>query len=779
MTIKPAQIIKLIFIVLFFLNLNNKIVANNKVQDNFYKEQMYIHIGRDAFIAGENIWLKAYCLNISHPELPALSKVAYVELVNEKCEHVLGQILKIEDGSSESCLTIPDTLISGLYYIKSYTQWMQNFGPETFFSLPIYIYNIYDNKTAAQLNTISQANKTEIFIEGSKLIGGISTKVAVSFPGFKGKETSCKVLESGSDSIVSDFKLDISGEGIFDFTPAFGHQYVCSVIDSGHKNYSYQLPEVKESGYKINMINVSDKNIEVLIDKKNTPDQKLKLELWCANKLLSEKIIDSYLLNKKIDLPFNVEHKTFAEVLLKDIEGNVLAMNAIYPGSSVSVDLKSLQKTYNTKEPVNLKLLFNDSTINNSLNVSISIYKKDPLLNAPNLHDIQNLNNGKLYRLCYINNQFDLMLFSANQDGNCTEIGQSKDLDQESLLPVEDMGIIYTGVVINPADKMPVSDLTVIYSLKDSIPDLQSTTTNEDGQFALLVNESGDLPTYINIYNETKPVSDIYKILIDKKFYYQNNSAKVTLQNRSSDSAFISQIQDEAQRVLIQRIFTNKEEDKFSTTGNITRKHLYYSNSVLTVFPDDFVTMPNFEEIAREILPRVQYKRSKDGCSLFIYNSEPVYKSFNPLVLLNGIPVDDKCELFDLNSEMINKIYIQHESRVVGNLYFDGLLSINTYPDKKLRGFKANTVNKMRLSGYVLCNSSDQINMQKTGISKNSLPDFKNQLFWKSITLKNGTDQDIQFITSDEEGEYIVDIQGLFKDGTPISYQNTFTVQSK
>jgi hypothetical protein len=206
---------------------------------------------------------------------------------------------------------------------------------------------------------------------------------------------------------------------------------------------------------------------------------------------------------------------------------------------------------------------------------------------------------------------------------------------------------------------------------------------------------------------------------------------------------------------------------------------MYFSNSVITVITDDFFTMPNFEEIAREILPRVQYKKSKDGCNLTVATSAPESKSYYPLVLLNGVPVENKCDLYELNSEMISKIYIQHESRIVGNLFYDGLVSIITVPTIKSKYLKANSENLIEIPCFNICPEYDLMNANKTINSESNQPDFRNMLYWNSVHLKNKQSLPIQFITSDEEGDYIVDISGFLQDGTPISYQETFTVQSK
>jgi hypothetical protein len=765
----------LVFLVLFFCE---ALTAKDIVSNNYYREQVYLHLGRDTYIAGEKIWYKAYCQNQSNPELPALSNVIYIELLNSKNKHVLGHILKADKGSSESCFDIPDTLSSGLYFIKAYTQWMENFSPELFYSQPIFIYNYYNENSENQYSSFNIPDEPKVFIEGNKLVGGISSKVAVSFTEFKGKELPLKVIDTESGETVAEFSLNRDGEGTFDLRPTFGHQYLCSLTDSNSK-FGFKLPESSNDGYKIDINSVTENNIVIHIERNNVIDQKLEVSLLSNDNLLDHKTVSSSMMNNDLILSFSGAKSSMVEVLLKDTYGKILTTNAIWIKTSSTIQLQSLRKEYSTGEKIDMNLLFNSPNSLNELNASVSIHKSTPALNRHN-NDLVHSFHTMPFRLSNLNNQYSLVLSAYNNEQISDTKKANYKISNESILPVEDMGIICKGVVIDTKTNHPAPNLNIIYSIKDSIPNLQSVITNSAGQFAILISHSGELQTFIGIYKDQKPVSDQYQIIFDNKFNYQDQSDQYTFRFQPADSIFRVEIQDEAQRAFIQKVFVQRESETAETqTINNSYKSDYFSNSLLTVTTDDYFSMPNFEEIAREILPRVQYRYSKDGCTMAIITSNPEFKSYNPLVLLNGIPVEDNCELYGLNSEMITKVYIQHEPRIVGNLYYDGLILILTSPDKKLKNLKANTKNLAKLPSYTICPEYDPLKIQKQNLPNNKLPDFRNQLYWNSINLQNGETQSIQFITSDEEGDFVVDICGFQSDGTPVNYQDTFTIKSK
>lgn len=751
--------------------------AKESDNEKLYKERVFLHTGQDTYIAGEKIWFKAYCRNMSKPEAPALSKVIYVELVNAKSLHVFGHILNADNGTSESCFDLPDTLTAGVYFLKAYTQWMENFGPESFFSQPIFIYNYYSEGTENKQASFNIPIESKVFIEGNKLIGGIRSKVAVSFPNLKGKESQINVIEKGTNKLKAEFRVNATGEGVFDLIPVFGNQYTCVLADSNSPKFEVQLPEVTNDGYKINIVDIINGNLKVKVERNNQPDQKLELEVLDGKVILDKKTINSNL-QDELNLSIANSKNSLIDILLKDTYGRIMASNIIRVTPQWSFQFQSLQKEYNTGEKVDLSFLFNTSYDLSELNGSISICKEAPALKNQNVNSIYDNVHALYYFYIPANNNYSIAFPKYNYKNGLNYDLAANIPVEKPLLPVENLGIIYNGIVTDK-NHNPVHDINIIFSVKDSIPNLQSVNTKEDGKFALMVDLSGNPQTFISLYKDMKPVTGQYEIIFDKKFFYQDKSIQTTIQFHRADSAFVADVQDDAQRALIQRVFSKRETEEDVKPVLSNSKSLFYSSSVITVITDDFFTMPNFEEIAREILPRVQYRKSKEGCSMTVATTNPESKSYNPLVLLNGVVVEDKCDLYDLNSELISKIYIQHEPRIVGNLFYEGLVSIITVPTLKSKYLKSNSENLVNLPSFNVCPDYDPMNINKSFNTVSNKPDFRNMLYWDSVNLKNKQSQSIHFITSDEEGNYIVELSGFLQDGTPVSYQETFTVQSK
>jgi hypothetical protein len=105
-------------------------------------EKAYIHTDKPYYYPGENIWMKAY-MNYSQPSLhDSLSKILYIELINEAKKIIRQKAVKIESGSAASDFKLPPDLPAGNYILRGYTNWMRNFGEQCFSLTPIPVLNL-------------------------------------------------------------------------------------------------------------------------------------------------------------------------------------------------------------------------------------------------------------------------------------------------------------------------------------------------------------------------------------------------------------------------------------------------------------------------------------------------------------------------------------------------------------------------------------------------------------------------------------------------------------
>ena len=110
------------------------------------QEKVHLHLDKPYYAIGDDIWFKAYVTDTKTSSLTTLSKILYVELIDEKDS--LKQQLKLPllNGIGWIDFKLPDSLNEGNYRIRAYTQLMRNAGPDFFFDKTIKIGNSWTNK---------------------------------------------------------------------------------------------------------------------------------------------------------------------------------------------------------------------------------------------------------------------------------------------------------------------------------------------------------------------------------------------------------------------------------------------------------------------------------------------------------------------------------------------------------------------------------------------------------------------------------------------------------
>lgn len=104
--------------------------------DNEYpREQVYVHLDQQAYLHGETMWIKAYVMRASSLTPQPVSRVLFVELLNTEGNIMERQLLRIDAlGQAEGHIDLVDPIKSGFYELRAYTREMLNWGTDALFS---------------------------------------------------------------------------------------------------------------------------------------------------------------------------------------------------------------------------------------------------------------------------------------------------------------------------------------------------------------------------------------------------------------------------------------------------------------------------------------------------------------------------------------------------------------------------------------------------------------------------------------------------------------------
>ena len=107
-------------------------------------EKLYVQTDKPYYYPGEPLWFSGYVNYHDRNFRDSLSRVARVELIAPGKKILFSKKLKIDSGFVKGDFILPDTIRSGNYYLRAYTNLERNFGEEYLFLRRIPVIGITD-----------------------------------------------------------------------------------------------------------------------------------------------------------------------------------------------------------------------------------------------------------------------------------------------------------------------------------------------------------------------------------------------------------------------------------------------------------------------------------------------------------------------------------------------------------------------------------------------------------------------------------------------------------
>jgi hypothetical protein len=244
-------------------SLPNKIVKGLEEWNKSYPiEKAFLHTDKSTYLAGENIWYKAYVTLEGAPTF--LSQILYVDLIDDKGKVIDKQMLQIKSGVNAGDIIIPKTLSTGNYSINAYTLWMLNFKTFVFRkNLRIYNndYKPFEKKTQAIDFNVS------FFPESGDLIEGLKSNIAFYATNKSGFPIDIKGnIVTSSGKKIAEITTVYTGYGKFELIPE--NEDVSAVININGFEKRFPLPKSKKEGITLQVNNTNANRIFVQLDRK-------------------------------------------------------------------------------------------------------------------------------------------------------------------------------------------------------------------------------------------------------------------------------------------------------------------------------------------------------------------------------------------------------------------------------------------------------------------------------------------------------------------------------
>lgn len=337
----------------------------------------------------------------------------------------------------------------------------------------------------------------------------------------------------------------------------------------------------------------------------------------------------------------------------------------------------------------------------------------------------------------------------------------------------ETKGRILQGKIVEKQSSTAAKNYRVLLSAADSATNMQYADTDSSGCFHFLL---GDYYTGKDLFirNSTKLPGHESRIETQDQFELKSlfTASRITLDK--SLQAYLKHSQD---IVYVQKNYglQPKVSELQQPAVNVQVPALYYQPHY-RIFPSEYVPLPDFSEIARELLPTVRLRKQKEGITLTVtdLNHHQFFENA-PAIFLNGVMIADINSILPMGSDMLERIEVVNSKVVYGSFMFEnGILALFT-KDKLTRDFYRDAM-LFRTEPYVPFTGMEvPANLlQKT----KSTPNFRQLLYWNpDLSLKGNQKHEIEFSASELTGTYIIKAEGIASTGEFLSTTTVFTVR--
>jgi hypothetical protein len=754
----------------------------DRYYSNNYQESVYLHLDKEYYLTGEFMKFKVYCLEKTTSQPSQLSIVAYVEVLDAKNQAHLQTRIELDEGTGYGEFYIPINLASGNYLVRAYTRWMRNYGTETFYHSMVQIINPF-KKLGLKPESQIEEYLVDFFPAGGSLIHGVESKIVYHVKNGLGIPQNLHGRLMANDSIeVAELRPIKNGLGSFVFTPDLTNKYHVELDVEGEK-VRQEFDEIESRGLSFQVEN-NDAELKLdiycndpsIID----PSANMHVALHQQGELLEYKSVR--LLRGQAELSVKHRFQGVATISLIDQKGEVIAEkkmfmnNAAHNPSTILVQ----KDRFFTRDEVVISLpemLTEDKQSKAHYSISVSATNPALIGHALDLDDYLVLGTelNYVYELnTYLQGSKEEVsrlvnnLLIAYPTSTNNHIFSDEDLITP-LIP-EHRSVLVTGRLTDQTKDEPAFNIMTYLSVPGKITQIYAAKSESDGRLIL---EAGNFYGSKEVIVQNDYTEDsVHSIEIDDP--YSLEYADIPLPDFDLDESLENYIKSKSQQMQVYN--ANLKLSPNSEIVSLQDSASFYNEPDARYYLDDYTRFIVMEEVMREYIAGVNVRKNREGFHFMVIDMERniIYQQ-NPLMLLDGVPVFDADDIIALDPLKIEKIETIKTRFGRGDLDCRGIVTYTSYAGD-LAGYQLNKNALLfeydglqPIKQYIFPSYS-------TAYQRNNpTPDFRNSLYWNPQQQPTG--DEITFYAGDVADTFMVKIEGITSDGTPFSFNDTFTVQ--
>lgn len=764
----------------------------NNYSNRALQEKIFVHTDKEFYVAGEIVWFKVYYINGTTHKPLQLSKIAYVEIINEKNEPVSQSKVSLRPGESDGSFYLPVSLNTGNYILRAYTSWMRNFSEEYFFEKKITIVNTLKEAEPTSIKDTTTAT-IGFFPEGGNLVDGMESRVGFSVTNEKGSINNCQgfIIANNNDTVVRFSPLKF-GMGHFRFTPVLGNDYKAKIVLADGKVITKGLPPIYANGYVMNISESGPQQIAIVIKRKRMAgEQAVHKVLLAAHTRQVLKITESASINDNDSIRLVIDKNRLDKgithfTLFADNNKPVCErLIFIKPDKKITASVAADAVSYDQRKKINLTVDVAGNTAYSSFNLSASVFTLDDLQkNAPAGIDSYMWLTSDLSGVIespefYFSDDPDvaavtdnLMLTHGWRRFKWEDIWR---LDNSfvKFLPETD-GHLVTGEVIDSRNGRPVPRVNTSLTVLKRPFGFYTSASDANGIVRFNIKDyygNGQV-----ILQRGLGIDSFYTVNLLSPF------AERTLTQKSGVYRFTEdlrqQILQRSVGMQVQNMYIGDSMRNFKPPV-VTDTLPFYGIAEKTYMLDDYKRFTTIEEVLREYVLEIGVMLRNGKPTLRIFNPEAhdFYRNYE-LVLLDGVMLRDFNKIFSYDPLKVKKLDIIQTRYILGQSVFNGIASFSTY-EGRFDGFELDPkIVAIDYAGLQLQREFYSPVYETKEQIESRVPDFRTTLYW-APDITTGTDgkAKLQFYSSDRSGKYMVVVQGVNEQGEFISATTTFEVK--
>ena len=724
--------------------------------------KLFIRFNQPEFVAGDTAFFSVYALDAQQMKPIQGRQIINVIITDVEDKQMITQKVLVTDGFAKNQIVLPPEIRAGRYGLTAFPDGQQN--DMMFFRSVIDIAG--ETYEAAQ-----SSPATKVCVEGGSLVSGVANKVVVIGP----PSTSATVLNNKGKEERS-ISFNESGFAVLYLSPVEDDSYLLRLPNGN----SIPFPQVNPSGVAIGLGLVprnSNFNFVLQTARRNTLKGSQTFVIYRYGQIFFKATVA---LERKKQLLVPIDMKGLPsgvyQAVLLDASSNVLSERAFFfkegGNNTAALHVSGLQASYGIREKVRLNI--SEKVQTGPLPLSVSIYKKDLFKTSVTRTDQ------------YLDFQADVVEhIPENIDVNtindyligCTSVFSAGALVRAGSVPASQYSghLLLSGTIVdlngNPVER---DSLKLSFFVQNDVSGYH-TWVDRQSRFRvpLLMNFYGLDQVFYTIEQNGERIEDVRLIPAQYKpslFKFNLNTRDTGVEHPLFKTA--------AQARAFSKAFETRESFQRPAT-NVLNPHAKIEEETVgvdaTVRLSDYLIFPTMEETLREVVPYVQHRWVNGAHRVRLWFDETKYYADGPpLYFIDGVATDDTDYFMSLNPANVQTIKVIasfNKIHVFGPAGRFGVILVETnIPDNAANVPAEHTFAAIGLTAPLQFHN--QVN-----IFPPRVPDMRFNLHWDSdVSFNNVGEAQLNFLTSDLVGDYVIVISGVTLDGRPIHHEQNFQV---